>query len=178
MGDYNYPDINWDTLQATSSISSRFLNVVNDNFLTQHIDRATRESSILDLLFSSIPEMIEDIEISSPVANSDHNIITWKLTYKHHTDASKQKLFNFHKGNYEAINHNLSEIDWEAMMAGMDVEQMWMLIVNKLNDLKEEFVPTRQEQKQKNPQWLKPRLNNAIKKKRKLWKKTTSKSDI
>jgi len=49
MGDFNYPDINWDTMYH-SNLGSEFVELVLDNFLIQHVDEPTREKNILDLV--------------------------------------------------------------------------------------------------------------------------------
>ena len=42
MGDFNYPDICWDSGMAGGRQSRRFLESVEDNFLVQVIDGPTR----------------------------------------------------------------------------------------------------------------------------------------
>ena len=51
MGDFNHGNIKWDTLQSTGIEDQKFLCLVQDNFLTQHVlpSRATR----IDIVLSS-----------------------------------------------------------------------------------------------------------------------------
>ena len=50
VGDFNLPDIQWDTLSSTSSISCAFCDFIFDNSLTQLIDKPTHiQGNILDL---------------------------------------------------------------------------------------------------------------------------------
>ena len=42
MGDFNYGDIEWDTLQAEKLNSKIFINRMHDLFLTQHVGEPTR----------------------------------------------------------------------------------------------------------------------------------------
>ncbi|ESN99901.1 hypothetical protein HELRODRAFT_184371, partial [Helobdella robusta] len=57
FGDFNFPDINWDTSSFEGNderVENRFLNLLKDKFLIQHINHPTRfrddqTSSILDL---------------------------------------------------------------------------------------------------------------------------------
>jgi endonuclease/exonuclease/phosphatase family metal-dependent hydrolase len=67
MGDFNQKDIDWKQLQSESSKGQDFLDVINDLFLTQHVDQKTRGSNILDLVFSSEEGLVEDLEIYSPI---------------------------------------------------------------------------------------------------------------
>ena len=62
MGDFNYPDIDWESNTTGSSISERFLNCVEDNFLTQHVREPTRGNACLDLIITSDPDIVEQVE--------------------------------------------------------------------------------------------------------------------
>ena len=88
MRDFNFPDINWLSLQATSAISTVFLDLANDLFLTQHVLQSTRNCNILDLVFTTEENMIEEVEICAPISNSDHNTICFKLITKTLLDKS------------------------------------------------------------------------------------------
>ena len=50
MGDFNYPDTDWDTMCHNSS-SSNFVDLVLDNFLIQHVNEPIRDKNVLDLVF-------------------------------------------------------------------------------------------------------------------------------
>ena len=74
MGDFNFSDINWNLMQS-GSIGKEFMDLIHDQFLTQHVDQATRGENILDLVVSTEPDMVEDLEVLCPIANSDHRAI-------------------------------------------------------------------------------------------------------
>jgi len=50
MRDFNYPDINWPTLQASSEASKQFVNVIEECYLVQHVTEPMRHGALLDLL--------------------------------------------------------------------------------------------------------------------------------
>ena len=77
MGDFNYPKINWDTLDCDSS-STAFRDLILDNYLYQHVRQPTRENNILDLVISSNVNMVNDVQVLEHLGNSDHNILLWK----------------------------------------------------------------------------------------------------
>ena len=60
VGDFNYPSIDWENLDADNS-SRYFLDLVTDSFLTQHVSSSTRSCNILDLLFTTDPGMVEAV---------------------------------------------------------------------------------------------------------------------
>ena len=63
MGDFNYPSGNWETLE-TDTLGKEFLDFVNDCYLIQHINTPTRDSSVLDLVFSSEDGMVENLHVN------------------------------------------------------------------------------------------------------------------
>ena len=66
MGDCNHGNIKWDTLQSTG------VEVVQDNFLTQHVLEPTRAARVLDIVLSSQKEFVDNVEIQEPLG-----IVKW-----------------------------------------------------------------------------------------------------
>lgn len=66
----------WSTLTANSE-GQALLDLFQDLFLTQHVFVPTRGDSILDLVFSSEPGMVEDVNVMERFGTSDHNIVTF-----------------------------------------------------------------------------------------------------
>ena len=62
MGDFNYPNVDWQLLQGDRS-SEEFLDLVQDCFLFQHVKGPTRENNILDLIFSTEENALSDVII-------------------------------------------------------------------------------------------------------------------
>ena len=50
---FNHGHIKWDSLQSTGVDYQRFLGLVQDNFLTQHVLKPTRAARVLDIVLSS-----------------------------------------------------------------------------------------------------------------------------
>ena len=53
MGDFNHGNIKWDSQQSTGVEDQKFLCLVQDNFLTQHVLEPTRAARVLDIVLSS-----------------------------------------------------------------------------------------------------------------------------
>ena len=73
FGDFKYPSIDWENLDADNS-KRHFLNLVTDSFLTQHVSSSTRGSNILDLVFTTEPGMVKEVQVRKNLANCDHKI--------------------------------------------------------------------------------------------------------
>ena len=79
IGDFNYREINWETMQAGSKKAEDFLDVVMDNLWTQHVTKPTRLNSLLDLVLTSNPNMVDEADVIAHLGTSDHNTIQWEL---------------------------------------------------------------------------------------------------
>ena len=62
LGDFNCPSIDWSTLHCNSS--DQFLvDLVQNCFLHQHVNVPTRGGNVLDLVLTTEPTMVEDLEV-------------------------------------------------------------------------------------------------------------------
>ncbi|GAB0180200.1 hypothetical protein GRJ2_000485300 [Grus japonensis] len=62
VGDFNLPDVCWKYNTAERKQSRRFLECVEDNFLTQLVSELTREGALLDLLFVNREGLVGDVD--------------------------------------------------------------------------------------------------------------------
>ena len=108
LGDFNYPNINWQNWSTanTNNSGSQFLNILQKNYLIQHINQPTRirgsdEPHILDLAITN-DSFIENIELEAPLGNSDHSVITidCKLNI---TSSVKTSKYNFNKADFDSL---------------------------------------------------------------------------
>ena len=64
MGDFNHGHIQWKSLE-----DQRFIFLIQDRFLTQHLLEPTRGENILDLFLSSQNELVDNVKIHEPLGN-------------------------------------------------------------------------------------------------------------
>ena len=91
MGDFNYPDIDWENWSSNDITSQKFIETVQDAYLFQHITKPTRHredqfSNCLDLIFTNEEEMIQHIEITDPLGISDHCTLLFDLLTHFYTE--------------------------------------------------------------------------------------------
>jgi len=75
MGDFNLPDICWKYNTAERRQSRRFLECVEDNFLTQLVREPIRGSASLVLLFTKRAGLVGDVVVRGRIGLSDHEMI-------------------------------------------------------------------------------------------------------
>ena len=71
----NYSDIDWAATLGQSRDSQEFINHVEDSHWTQYVMEGTCNGSILDLVFSSYPDMIDSVTVLDKLATRDHNML-------------------------------------------------------------------------------------------------------
>jgi len=85
MGDFNYPNIDWELGRCSAVTPSErlFMKTVNDSFLHQHVNSPTRRQNlcptILDLIFTNEFGMLSDLNVLSPLGKSDHTVLSFQL---------------------------------------------------------------------------------------------------
>ena len=62
MGDFNHPDICWKSNTARQTESRRFLQSIDDNFLTQVVEEPTRRGVLLDLVLTNKERVVGDMK--------------------------------------------------------------------------------------------------------------------
>ena len=81
-GDFNAPDISWDTEYSSQSpASDRLLEIIDDHDLSQHVKEPTRRDrntqNILDLILSNNSNIIENVSVVPGI--SDHDIVLFTV---------------------------------------------------------------------------------------------------
>ena len=140
MGDFNYPMIDWE-LQDTSGAGKEFLDVVQDNFMWQHVDQATRGENVLDLVLSTERNIVENLRVTSPIGRSDHVTVQFELCLEFQDRQEVNLGFDYRRADYVKILEELEGKDWNEEFSHEIVNGMWIKFVDILNDLKVKYVP-------------------------------------
>ena len=93
------------------------LDLENNCHLIQLVNAPIRDSSVLDLVFSSEDGMAENIHVMEYLGNSDHNIITWDISLDSTRRNVSKSVHNYNKADYGTINEYFFNIDWEEILA-------------------------------------------------------------
>ena len=123
VGDFNLPDVTYIFPFTTYNIVFDFF---SDNFLHQLVQAPTRGNAILDLVWTNNMNMTDNVEVTSPIANSDHNTIIITLTggcsQSGKIEPAQQK--NRHL-DIAAAAVILRNTDWHSLLSGKNsVDEM------------------------------------------------------
>ena len=141
MGDFNHGNIKWDSQQSTGVEDQKFLCLVQDNFLTQHVLEPTRAARVLDIVLSSQKEIVDNVVIQEPLGSSDHNQLHFNINIKSDKTKVKQCRRDFRRGNYEEIRKSLALIDWNDKMNNKTATECWNILRGELDSAIERYVP-------------------------------------
>lgn len=139
--------------------------------------RLDQEPSLLDLIFTNEETMIDNIKYEQPLGKSDHVMITFTFLCGDifpDTESDTSTTLLWHKADFNSIDVEFKEIDWDVEFNDLDVESCWTLFKNKFDDCVSQFVPVRSSDKcnksRKQP-WFRKKEKEAVRKKAILFKK-------
>lgn len=164
MGDFNYPDINWNLLRSDKA-GHKFLKLVMDCYLEQHVHQPTRLNNTLDLVFTSEIQINDDIEVLAPVDNSDHNVLLWSIQCCNQPRKEKTQLC-YNQTDYnsmrEFVRERVSQIDSKTE----STSSMWNSFNGVMQEAIDKFIPRKTiTHHSEKPLWLSGKILRQIHKK-------------
>jgi hypothetical protein len=168
VGDFNYPNINWETMIARSHAMD-FVEALSESFLTQHVMFPTHKcGNTLDLVLSNMPNLVSNIADCGVLGNSDHSMICTELDMPFTAHAPKHVVWNYKQASFEEMRSALKKIQWSDILVS-DVETDWNTFKDTLLALCDKFIPKKEIRDIKQPPWLKRDALRLIRQKRKAW---------
>ena len=183
-GDFNCPDIDWNTNTAHSTGDDRatqqlLVDITSSELLSQVHNSPTRGPNTLDLVFTTNPSLVKS-SVSIP-GISDHDAVVTDLTTKPQVNHQKPRLCRkFGKADWEKMRtdmeeaaHTLEDQDKE----GADVNTLWSTFKSLLNKSIDQHIPSFKLKSKNSLPWLTPQLKKLLKRKQRLYKKARSSND-
>ena len=134
MGDFNFPGITWNsgygqisTPTYGSRLNSLFLEIINDVGLEQFVHQATRQNIILDLVFSTHPN-ISNLNTVPGISDHDAIIFDLHITLKPTTGKNQHSVALYHKGDVQSIKNDLVTFSNNFLNSDLQsrtVNQLW-----------------------------------------------------
>ena len=154
VGDFNMPKIDWDSGTATGKWMD-FLDATNDAFMEQLIDFPTHtKGNILDLVLTNAPHLVHDISPEGRLGKSDHESIIIRLTTNQPAKPTVIQRPNWDQADWDGMRNKLDDINWYDTLHGKNTEETWNVVKNCLNDLTNQYVPTRKNRPPNKPMWM------------------------
>ncbi|GAB0209149.1 rapamycin-insensitive companion of mTOR-like [Grus japonensis] len=118
MGDFHHPDICWKGNTARHAQSRRFLQSIDDNFLTQVVEEPTRRGVLLDLVLTNKEGLVGDVKVGGSLGCSDHEMVEFRILRGRSRAISRITTLDFRRGNFGLFKDLLGRIPWVRALEG------------------------------------------------------------
>ena len=169
VGDFNFPGIRWAT-GGSDAKGRAFHDIIEDNYLVQHVDEPTHISgNVLDLIISNEADVVREVRMEGRLASSDHEMIEADLVLDLEPGHVDEPQRDYGRGNYKAMMRHMASIRWEEELEERGVEESWSFIKQLLEELTRNFVPMKRKRSKRSPPWMNGEIRKAIREKKKAW---------
>jgi hypothetical protein len=170
VGDFNLPNIQWETGQARGKVDEELLEAIQAAGLDQLIDFPTHtRGNILDLILTNIPDRIHNIEDKGRLGRSDHCVISFEVDMAI-TKKQPTVIKNWKTADWQSIRAGISNTVWPTATDNTTVEEFWQKIRERVKELTDTYVPESKIRSHK-ASWMTRELLQLIRRKRRLWKR-------
>jgi hypothetical protein len=174
IGDFNLARAVWDNPRSPVPIEQNFIDNFSELGLTQCITTPTHiKGNILDILLTNADNLVNDINVRDrdSICKSDHFPITFNISGRsRYKNSAKRKCYNFKRANWDALNHDLRNVDWSPLNC-CEIETGWELIKSRLFELVDEHIPVVHIKSEFQPPWFDSDTFNFCRKKERLRQK-------
>ncbi|XP_042743410.1 uncharacterized protein LOC122188845 [Lagopus leucura] len=176
VGDFNFPDICWKYNMAQRKQSKRFLECVEDSFLTQLVREPTRGGALLDLLFANREGLVGDVKVGDCLGQSDHEIVEFSILGDVRRVTTKTAILNFQRADSDLLRTLVARVPWESLLKGKGVQEAWTLLKVEILKAQNQAVPEyrKASRRGRRPVWMSRELLSRLRKKKRvyvLWKR-------
>lgn len=184
-GDFNLPDINWQrgfikpAPQWGIPVNQAMLNLSNDYSLTQCVHEPTRLNNILDLIFTTNPNLV--YEVSVQFGMSDHDVAVADIDTKARISRKKpRQIFLYKKGNLDGLKQDLRRNfdEFEAEHCNSTTDKCWTVFKNNLLELMKKYIPTKVIKGKFNVPWFTKELRSKIRVKQRYYNRAKKTQNI
>ncbi|XP_048785457.1 uncharacterized protein LOC125685961 [Lagopus muta] len=156
--------------------SKRFLECVEDSFLTQLVREPTRGGALLDLLFANKEGLVGDVKVGDCLGQSDHEIVEFSILGDVRRVTTKTAILNLKRADFDLLRTLVARVPWESLLKGKGVQEAWTLLKMEILKAQKQAVPEycKASHRGRRPVWMSRELLSRLRKKKRvhvLWKK-------
>ncbi|PKU49228.1 rna-directed dna polymerase from mobile element jockey-like [Limosa lapponica baueri] len=138
---FNLPDVCWKYNTAERKQSRRFLECMEDNFLTQLVSEPTRKGIPLDLLLVNREGLVGDVMVGGRLGHSNHQMIEFTILGEVRRGVSRTATLDFRRTDFNLFRRLVDRVPWEAALKGKGVQEGWTLFKKEILEAEEQVVP-------------------------------------
>ena len=179
-GDLNFPDIDWENYTVKPNpqygyrINRLMLEIAEEHGLQQLQKEPTCLNNILDLLFTTYPDLIENIQVSSGM--SDHCVVTAEVNVKPRGyKKPPRKVYMFKKMNVTQMKKDALEFKDQYLNQTSDsnhIEVNWNTFKTNVTEILSDNDPTKTIKDKWDVPWMNTSIKKLIRKKQRAYNVT------
>ena len=170
VGDYNLPGVDWDRSWSDKSSERLVIDTFADKFWTQHIRGATHiNGNTLDLLTSSNPDMVVDVQKLGYLGTGDHMMIEGSLVGPGQVVETTELVPDWRKADLEAMKEAIASVNWTEEFGESNGADCMDTLYRVLDREMEKFVPKKLRRTDQKPIWMNRNILRLVRKKKRLW---------
>ena len=116
-----------------------FLECVNKCFVTQHVTDLTTDNSVLDLIFSTHPNLVDSVQVNGSFHTSDHKLLSYNLNIAKETEDGTEIRYDCKRMNTNGAREELQMIEWDKVLNGT-VNEDWERLKDILFRIQQKYV--------------------------------------
>jgi hypothetical protein len=180
-GDFNLNGIDWQNQSIKPScpakgLCEKLLDIINDYGLAQIVDKPTyRGISILDLCFTSTPNLVDKINIAPGISVNDHDLVQFETKFKAAINRKEPRnIFIYRKADHVKIRRDLTDFHrkfCESDPMSRSVDENWAMFKKAINDNMEKHIPQKSLSGRWHQPWINLKLKRQIGRKQRLFRR-------
>ena len=175
MGDFN-SQVDWET-RAACGESALLLEFANNEFLTQWVREPTRGDNILDLVFTSEDDIVEDVSVGEELGGSDHQLVRFSVKIpKVRSVASQSRKLDLRRADFASLRAGLTDV---RLAVCEEVEDSWNNFKNKFMSLQSSCIPLKCLRRSSvQPKWFNREIGQLLREKRNVYRQSKISGDF
>ena len=177
-GDFNFPGFDWKSCMVKPDttyphLHARFMEIIDNNSLTQVVQEPTRKNNTLDLILTNCPNKLIRVEILPGI--SDHDVVFAEVDMRPIRCQQKPRSIPLYKrAKWDKIRDDLktltNEMKEKYVSCEPNVNQMWELFRDTVTESIKKNIPRRKTRHKDGYPWIGPKLKRLIKRQARLYK--------
>ena len=175
-GDFNAPDISWQVpsvLPGSSNFNTHqlLIDISQHHGLSQMVTEPTRLNNTLDLFFTNLPTLIQEVEVVPGLSDHDAVIVQSKMRMSLAKQANR-KIPLYSKANWQAIRADLQSLEnkiSDLILQGTDVDSVWRKFRDSILLAINQHVPHKMSRKHLSLPWITTQLRRQIRRRNILY---------
>jgi len=155
---------------AMHTLSRRFLQSIDDNFLTQVVEEPSR-GVLLDLVLTNKDGLVEDVKIAGSLGCSGHEMVEFRILHGGSRAISRITTLDFRRANFGLFKDLLGGIPWVRVLEGRGVQESCLLFKRHFLHAQDRCIPMSKKSSKggRRPAWMSKELPAELKWKRKVY---------